>query len=386
MRLLEAPSALLSVVAILLTSSQLASATPFSKLNDLIQRQLEERSNEEFLLQNATLDARSITCAAGSFNCGYYGQICCVSGSQSCGTNANNEAICVAGSSGSAATGAGTWSTYTSTWVDSVTKTSVYSTWVPATATTAVAGATCTPNWANNESGCGAICCSSGQYCFDASRAICTTAANGVTTTGTGYVAPLRPTSSGGVVTTQTISPTTTIPFQTPVATGSQNATLVNMGTSGSHLSGGAIAGIVIGVLAGIALLIFICFLCCLKAGIDGILALFGLGNKRRKSRRVVEEEYIETHRRHGSGAAGSDRRWYGSGGSRPSRPPPPPRKSGGGFGGLLGGTAALGGLALALGLKRKHDRREEEKSDISSSYGTYSYDYSSSKCPRLKS
>jgi hypothetical protein len=378
MRLLEVPSTLLSVVAILLAYSHSTSATPFSKLNDIIQRQLEERSNEDFLLQNATLDARSATCAAGTFNCGYYGQICCVSGSESCGTNAANEAICVAGSSGAVATGAGTWSTYTSTWVDSVTKTSVYSTWVPATATTAAVGATCIPNWANNESGCGAICCSSGQYCFDASRAICTTAANGVTTTGTGYVAPLRPTSSG-VVTTQTISPTTTIPFQTPVSTGSQNATLINTGSS--HLSGGAIAGIVIGVLAGIALLVFICFICCLKAGIDGILALFGLGGKKRKSRRVVEEEYIETHRRHGS-AAGSDRRWYGSGGSRPSRPPPPPKKSGGGFGGLLGGTAALGGLALALGLKRKHDRRQEEKSDISSSYGSYSYDYSSSKLP----
>jgi hypothetical protein len=377
MRLLEAPPTLLSVVAILLTSSQFTSASPFSKLNDLIQRQLEERSNEDILLQNATLDARTTTCAAGTFNCGYYGQICCVSGSESCGTNANNEAICVAGSSGSTATGAGTWSTYTSTWVDTVTKTSVYSTWVPATATTAASAATCTPNWANNESGCGAICCSSGQYCFDPSRAICTTAANGVTTTATGYSAPLRPTSSG-VVTTQTISPTTTIPFQTPVATGSQNSTLINDGKS--HLSGGAIAGIVIGVLVGIALLVFICFCCCLKAGIDGILALFGLGGNRRRRSRIVEEEYIESRRRHGSGVAGSDRRWYGSAGSRPSRPPPPPKKSGA-FGGLLGPTAALGGLALALGLKRKHDRREEEKSDISSSYDSYSYDYSSSKC-----
>jgi ubiquitin-activating enzyme E1 len=373
MRLLEAPSTLLAVVAILLTS-QSASATPFSKLNDLIHRQIEERSNEEFLLQNATLDARGVTCAAGTFNCGYYGQICCVSGSESCGVNANNEAICVKAAA-AVATGAGSWQTFTSTWVDTVTKTSVYSSWVPATATvTGVVGATCQPNWANNEVGCGPICCSSGQYCFDPNRGVCTTAANGFTTTATGFSAPLRPTTSGGAVTTQTISPTTTIPFQTPVSTGAQTGTLIP--TKGSHLSGGAIAGIVIGVLLGVALLIFICFICCLKAGIDGILALFGLGNKKRR-RTVVEEEYIETHRRHGS-ASGSDRRWYGSGGTRPSRPPP--RKTGGGFGGLLGGTAALGGLALALGLKRKHDRKEEEKSDISSSYGSYSYDYSSRK------
>jgi ubiquitin-activating enzyme E1 len=368
MRLLEAPSTLLSIVAILL-ASQAASATPFSKLNDIIQRQVEERSNEELQLQNATIDARGIACAAGSVNCGYYGQICCLSGSESCGVNANNEAICV---KAAAATAAGSWQTFTSTWVDTVTRTSVYSTWVPAAAT-----ATPTCNWANSERSCGSTCCTSGQYCFDATNGICTNAANGVTTTATGFSAPLRPTTSGGAVTTQTISPTTTIPFQTPVSTGAQNGTLID--TSGSHhLSGGAIAGIVIGVLAGIALLILICFLCCLKAGIDGILALFGLGNKKRK-RRVVEEEYIESHRRYGSGG-GSERRWYGSGG-RPGRPPPPPKKASGGFG-LLGGTAALGGLALALGLKRKHDRKEEEKSDISSSYGSYSYDYSSRKFP----
>jgi hypothetical protein len=377
MRLFEAPSTLLSIVAILLASSQPASASPFSKIADIIQRQVEERS-EELQLQNATLQARGGTCAAGTFACGYYGQICCVTGSESCGTNANNEAICKAGASAAAASGSGSWQTFTSTWVDTVTRTSVYSTWVPATATVAVVGATCSPNWANNESGCGAICCSSGQYCFDPARAICTTAANGFTTTGTGFIAPLRPTTSGGIVTTATVSPTTTIPFQTPVSTGAQNGTVVP--TGGSHLSGGAIAGIVIGVIAGIALLIFICMICCLKAGIEGILALFGIGGKKRK-RRVVEEEYIETHRRHGSAAAGSDRRWYGSGGSRPSRPPPPP-KSGGGFGGLLGGTAALGGLALALGLKRKHDRKEE-KSDYSSSYGSSYYDYSSSKFSR---
>jgi hypothetical protein len=381
MRLFEAPSTLLSIVAILLTSTQQVSAGPFSKLNDIIQRQLEERS-EEILLQNATLHERS-GCQAGAFACGYYGQVCCISGSEYCSTNERNEAVCKAGSGAAtaAATGAGSWQTYTSTWIETntITRTSIYSTWVAATATVAVVGgATCTPNWANQESPCGPVCCKSGQYCSgDPSLGICANAGNGgFTTTGVGYSAPVRPTTlSNGVVTTMTVAPTTTVPFVAPVATGSHNGTAI-AATGGGGLSGGAIAGIVIGVLVGLALLIALCICCCLKAGFDTILALFGLGSKKRRNRRVVEEEYVETHRRHGSGSQG---RWYGSAaGSRPSRPPPPPKKSGG-IGGLLGATAGLGGLALALGLKRKHDRKEE-KSDYSSSYGSSYYDYSSSK------
>jgi hypothetical protein len=384
MRLLEAPSSVLSTVAILLAASTTpVSAGPLSAIADLVRHHFEERLPEDVYLQNATIEARggsssSGTCSAGQTTCGYYGQICCNSATETCGTNAKNEAICVAAAGvTAAASGTGQWAYYTSTWVETnlVTKTSVYSSWVAAT-TAAAPGGTCTPVWSNNESPCGPICCSSGQYCADATNGLCKPAGNGgFTTTGVGYSAPLRPTTSGGVIITATISPTTTVPFQTPVGTGAQTATPVASG--GGGLSGGAIAGIVIGVIVGVALLILFCLLCCLKAGIDGVLALFGIGGKKRRGRRVVEEEYIETHHRRGSRA--DDRRWYGSAaGSRPTRPPPSERRKTGGIGGLGAMGAGLAGLAVALGLKRRHDRKHDEKSEYSSSYDSY-YDYSAS-------
>ena len=101
-------------------------------------------------------------------------------------------------------------------------------------------------------------------------------------------------------------------------------------------------------------------------------MALLGLGKKKRKH--THEETYIEEHHHHSgaSGAAGGGR-WYGS---RPSRPPK--KKTGGGN--LLGMGAALGGLALALGLKRRHDRKHDDKSTVSGTSGSYSYYTSTSK------
>jgi hypothetical protein len=178
------------------------------------------------------------------------------------------------------------------------------------------------------------------------------------------------------------MTPTTTVPFGTPIATG-QNGTLVPAEESGGGgLSGGAIAGIVIGVIAGIILLILICLCCCAKAGLDAILAIFGIGKKNKKKTHV-EETYISEHHhgRYGS-AAGSGRHWYGSAaGGRPGRPPPPPKEKKSGLGGLGAMGLGLGGLAIALGLKRRHDRKHDEKSDVSSDYyGSSYYSYGSSK------
>lgn len=376
MRLLQAPDTVVSLVALLLLRPQPAIAGPFSKFSDLVHQSLRD-TTQDSIPQNHTLELRTV-CGSSQITCGFYGQLCCDAGN-TCGTNAANQAVCVAGS-GSVTTavgsGAGSWQYYTSTYVETVgvvTKTTVYSSWVPSAVATASSG-TCSPNYANNETPCGSICCASGQYCYSAG--VCKSAgAGGFTTTGVGAGAPVRPTTISGMITTQTISPTTTVPFQTPIAATSTGNGTVIATSSNSGLSGGAIAGIVIGVLAGIILLGLLCFCCLLKEAAAGILGIFGLGGGKKKNRRVVEEEYISTHHRHGSGA-GSERRWYGAGagGSRPSSRParPPPKKSK--IGGLGAMGLGLGGLAVALGLKRKQDRKHEEKSDISSDYYDSSY------------
>jgi len=135
-------------------------------------------------------------------------------------------------------------------------------------------------------------------------------------------------------------------------------------------LSGGAIAGIVIGTIAGIILLLLICFCCIVKAGFDGLLALFGFGKRRRRTERI---ETVERYSRHGSGTASrrdTHTGWFG----RPARVDETRKKKSGGFGGLGAVGAGLVGLAVILGLKRRHDRKEKARSDISSSYYTDSY------------
>jgi hypothetical protein len=188
----------------------------------------------------------------------------------------------------------------------------------------------------------------------------------------------LRPTASTLIVITATGTPTATVPFVAPIATGI-NGTLPEAQAQTGGLSGGAIAGIVIGVIAGILFLLFLCFYCCAKSAISGIAGILGFGKKKKHTH---EETYIEEHHHHSSSAAGGGRRWYGQAG-RPSRPPPP--KKGGGFGNALGIGAALGGLALALGMKRRADRRHDDKSTVISGSSAYYSDYtSSSELPRV--
>lgn len=149
-----------------------------------------------------------------------------------------------------------------------------------------------------------------------------------------------------------------------PVATGA-NVTVTGMEDGGGGgLSGGAIAGIVIGVLAGLALLALLCFCCCIKGLLDGCLACFGLGS--RKKRRRTEIDEYERYSHHSGGGGG--RTWYGA-----ARPPArvdrrDERKSSNGKN-LLGLGAGLAALWAVLGLKRQRDNRKNNEK-----YSEYSY------------
>ncbi|KAF2143602.1 uncharacterized protein K452DRAFT_296609 [Aplosporella prunicola CBS 121167] len=324
-------------------------------------------------LQNATRLLERGGCANP---CGWSGQYCCGS-DQSCFTDSNNQAQCTSKGAGASS---GYWQFHTSTEIDTnlITKTVINSDWVGASAkATATGDSSC--NTAKGESSCGSICCASDQYCKldDQCAAIGVTTSPGVRATGTGvsesYSAPLRPTTGTLIVVTATESPTTTQPFESPVATGATAPITGHQSEdNGGGLSGGAIAGIVIGVIAGVILLAALLLFCCAKAAWDGLLALLGIGGKRRH----VRDEYVEERYRHSAGGH-SHADWYGGVGRPPSGPPPPRKSSG--FGGLGGVLAGLGAVALALGLKRKHDARHEEKSEVSGYGSSYYYtDYTS--------
>jgi ubiquitin-activating enzyme E1 len=180
-------------------------------------------------------------------------------------------------------------------------------------------------------------------------------------------IVPVRGTSGTTITISQTGSITTTVPYQTAV--------IIGAATPSHGLSGGAIAGIVIGIIAGLILLFLLCACLCFKTLWDGLLSIFGI--RRRRTRRT-EETYIDrrSSRRHNGG-----RTWFGTRparGSRTSVDVVEKRRTSGGWGGLAAVGAALGGLALFLGLKRRRDRRrDDDKSSVSyDSYYYYSSDY----------
>ncbi|KAF2709122.1 ubiquitin-activating enzyme E1, partial [Pleomassaria siparia CBS 279.74] len=317
-------------------------------------------------LHNSTqLEKRD--CGSGANTCGYYGQLCCYNG-ETCGANSANEAICLPASGATATVGSYVYATSTYVETDRVTRTSTYSYWVGPTA-----AAQPTAACSGSASPCGSICCYSGYYCSTANTcmALGGGSSGGIIGTSTPS-APLRPTSSTLIILTATGSATATVPFESPISTGAAGIPVeTNNGSTG--LSSGAIAGIVIGVLLGLLLLFLLCLFCCFRALFDTIMACFGGGRRKH----THEETYIEEHH-HSSGAASGagGRRWYGQGPARPPRS----KKSSGGAGNALGIGALLGGAALALGLKRKHDRKHDEKSTtVSGSSAYYSDDYTSS-------
>lgn len=143
-------------------------------------------------------------------------------------------------------------------------------------------------------------------------------------------------------------------------------------------LSGGAIAGIVIGTLAGVGLLCFLCF-CCIAKGIFGAIC----GRKKKQRERTREEIYEDKYTRRGASRPGSyytgrgtHSSWYGSeDGARAEK-----RKSGAKWLGLAGLAATL--LAL-LNVRKK--KKPVERRTPTMYTDSYMYtDSSPSTSPRL--
>ena len=375
---LRSPPTLLSLLAIVLSSTHTTTATPFRREESIIET------------RDSLLEPRD--CA---IPCGWDGLLCCQAG-QSCFTDQYNKAQCGVGVSAGGTTqqynnaaggvtpqnniADGSWQYYTSMFVetDLVTRTSVYSSFVGAanyvptpTVQVLVPEITNSPCSAQlNEIPCGGICCAVGQYC--AYQGQCA-AISGVEADPSSYYfssvmnaqtgsAFIRPTSVGFFTITSTGAPTTTVAFQAPMSTGAAMGVAATSG--GGGLSGGAIAGIVIGVLLGLFLLFLFCAFFCFKGLWDGVSRLlFGTRRKERRS----DTCYVERHSTHG----GPGRRtWFGG---RPAAGRPA-RKSDAGIGGFLGVAGALAALAAFLGLKRRG--RDKSSYGTGSSY-TYS-DYTS--------
>ncbi|KAK8095406.1 hypothetical protein PG999_013428 [Apiospora kogelbergensis] len=347
-----------SLVALLLTFT-LTTASPYPKdeLRDLGYGYIMERACDSY--------------------CGADNQYCCSAGQQ-CYTSAG-----IAGCAATAANGGGV-DFHTTTWTETKTYTSTWSTYVPGATDAAgagVGGADCVPKAGTGQIACGPICCTNQQYCHHSGQCMPNGPAGWVTTTAVGttvgvvttqYSAPYRVTSGSTVY-----ESTGTAASQTAEPTSDEGAVT----TTNNSLSGGAIAGIVIGTIAGLILLLLLCFFCIAR----GLWhTLFGGKKKDRRSERV---EVIEEHySRHGGSAAAAGRpahrTWFGGGGGRPatvtSRREKEKKSSGAGW------LATAGGAALLLLGLRRGDKKEEEKmrkpprSDFGSSYYTASYTASS--------
>lgn len=347
----------LPLCALLLSAAHLATATPYPRdaLHD---------AGYSYLMK---YDCESY--------CGSNNELCCQQGSV-CETLEGAVPTCVGGHEKRGEE----WGAITTTWTETRTFTSTIMThWIPAPEPTE--GVDCIPKAAEQEA-CGEICCAGWQTCayngqcsakpgYQEPTAIIVTT-DGKTTTQ--YSAPYRITgtttivNSGGYATatvTETASETETGDGE-PTETSDSGNIGAGSGSGDGGLSAGAIAGIVIGSIAGAMLLLLLAF-CCIARGLWK--ACFG------RKRKETVDVYDERYSRHGS------------------RPPPPHagRKSHGGWFGRFGGGGGdagekksgggkwLGLAGLAAGLLALLNMKKDKKpvrrpaSRYSGSYYSYS-------------
>lgn len=272
----------------------------------------------------------------------------------------------------------------TTTWTRTYTST-LYTYWLPAPQPTS--GVSCIPQNSEQEA-CGTICCAGWQTC----------AYEGQCSSRPGYEAPSTVVvTDHGVVTTQYSAPyrvtgvTTVTVSQTPQVTSTTSYTYTYTPTTTSsvypsvhdhqnQLSGGAIAGIVIGCLVGFALLILLCFCCIIRGIWDAIFGRKDSSRERERERVDITEERYSRHGSRGPSAyARGDRHagWVGS------RPPPQPREKPKSNGKEWLGLAGIAATLLALlNLRRDSEKKQppppkrapRSRSRYSNSYYSASY------------
>ncbi|KAJ5892527.1 hypothetical protein N7504_009218 [Penicillium tannophilum] len=293
--------------------------------------------------------------------CGSDNWLCCGS-SETCYTNSADQAACSTAGSG--------WDYYTTTYVvtevDRSTVVSVWSSQVTATTTAATATATCDAGLA--ETTCGSNCCSADEECVDGE---CVVESSSAAVTGDATPAA-RGTSSGWSTATATAAATTTEGFIAPVSTDGSDLIGAKATSNGSGLSGGAIAGIVIGTIAGVILLFLLCACFCFKEALYGLLAALGMGKRRRKQETIIDERY--SHHSHGSRPRPQGgRTWFGAKPAAATSEVSEKKSSWSGWGTV---AVILGALALCLGLKRHRDREHDDDRTESSYPSSYYYSY----------
>ncbi|KAL5088861.1 hypothetical protein Trisim1_006277 [Trichoderma cf. simile WF8] len=318
--------------------------------------------------------------------CGSDSQYCCDS-TEVCTTLSGNVATCLGG---------GGYGAYTSTWTETRTFTTTYYThWAPVPSPTA--GVDCVPQ-DDSQSPCGPICCAGWQSC--AFQGQCSSkpgyaeptpivvVSNGHTTTQ--YSAPYRVTGTTTITTqvVQTGTGTATETGASATETGDGEAIGADgsKGTNGGGLSPGAIAGIVIGTLAGVALLLLLCF-CCIARGLWAALCGRRRSGDDSVREEVIEERYSKSGSRAASASAHSRRdrhgTWFGGssrqGTSTVVTDRREKRKSSAGCWTWLGIGAVAATLFTLLNLKKdKRPNSRKTPSRYSDSYYSYT-DYTSS-------